>query len=158
MPPRSYGPGAGNASDRRRETTIFGHIIEVVIRPAAANPPTKEAVSLCATNGLIDTGASDVCIDYRLAEQLALPEIDVKNVGIVGATVPASVRLGVLEVPSLGFTEIMPLYAFKVRHSTHEVILGRSFLRRYIVTFDGPQGIMIFNEPLETYDEDLADG
>ena len=158
MPPWSYGPGGGSASDRRRETTIFGHIIEVVVRPASTGAPTRGATPFCATNGLIDTGASDVCIDYRLAEQLGLPEIDVQNVGIVGATVPASVRLGLIEIPRLGFREIMPLYAFKVRHSTHEVILGRSFLRNYIVTFDGPQGMMIFSEPLTSYDEDPADG
>ena len=106
-----------------------------------------EAGPLCETRGLIDTGASDVCIDYRLAEQLGLRRIDQQDVGVVGGTVPATIYLGVLEIPALGFRQLMPLYALRVRRPTHEVLLGRSFLQHFIVTFDGPNGTFHFATP-----------
>lgn len=99
------------------------------------------------TRGLIDTGASDVCIDYRIAQQLGLRQIDQQDVGIVGATVPAAIYSGVLAVPDLSFSDRLPLYALKVRRPTHEVLLGRSFLRSFIVTFNGPLGTFHFASP-----------
>lgn len=69
----------------------------------------------------------------------------------------ASVRMGRLEVPQLGFSEIMPLYAFRMRHPTHEAILGRSFLQNYIVTFHGPQGVMTFANPSGVMEEATPD-
>lgn len=113
------------------------------------------------SKGLIDTGASDVCIDYRLAERLGLKVIDQTTVGVVGATVPAKIYLGRVVIPELGFDRMMRLYALKVRHATHEILLGRSFLQNYIVTFNGPAGMFTFSKPEDfqvhsTIEDDFA--
>ena len=147
MGPVTFGPTAGSEDDRRRETAIFGHILQVVIDrvvPKAANEPAEEPV---ITNGLIDTGASDVCIDYRLAMQLGLKAVNQSTVNVVGGSTLATIYMGRLKVPEIGFDRIMPLYALKVRHPTPEVLLGRSFLQNYIVTFDGPAGMFHFVTP-----------
>lgn len=102
--------------------------------------------------GLIDTEASDVCIDYRMAEELGLKRVDQRMVGIVGASVQATVYMGVVEIPELSFSEVMPLYALKVSRPTHDVLLGRSFLQNFIVTFDGPTGLFHFSRPIVSYE------
>lgn len=96
------------------------------------------------TRGLIDTGASDVCIDYRIAIALGLKVIDQSLVGVVGTSTLATIYLGRLLIPEIGFDRVMPLYALKVRQPTHEVLIGRSVLQNYIVTFDGPAGMFHF--------------
>ncbi len=152
MTRRLFGPSAPGAKERSFEVKVFGHNLEVLVKPLLpVGAPKDSERNVVLANGLVDTGATDVCIDYRLADILGLPEIDVKDVGIPGSSVKASVRMGVLDVPALSFSEPMPLYAFKMRHSTHEIILGRSFLCKYIVTFHGPQGIMTFTDPAPNY-------
>ncbi len=123
---------------------IFGHILPVHIAGFGPSPPTASLPALVETQGLIDTGASDVCIDYRIALQLGLREIDQATVGVVGGSTMAKIYLGRLIVPDVGFDRVCPLYALKVRHATHEVLLGRSFLENYVVTFDGPAGTFTF--------------
>lgn len=142
----TFGPSAPDERERRRETAIFGHLLKVVVDRVSPTTLAQIAPSQVATVGLIDTGASDVCIDYRLAIQLGLKVVDQTNVGVVGGTTLATVYLGRLIVPEVEFDQVMPLYALKVRHPTHEVLLGRSFLQNYIVTFDGPAGTFTFSK------------
>lgn len=125
----------------------MGHLLEVGIQRVGPPRASGEFETEIISTGLIDTGASDVCIDYRLAERLGLKVIDQTMVGVVGATVPAKIYLGRVVIPQLGFDRMMRLYALKVRHATHEILLGRSFLQNYIVTFDGPAGIFTFAKP-----------
>jgi len=148
---KSFGPASPTNGARRAEATGLGHIISVIIKPAGAAKPSATA-TLIRAGGLIDTGASDVCIDYRVAVALGLDEIDQQTVGVVGASVPATVYMGILEIPELGFSEIMPLFALKVRRPTHDVLLGRSLLEHFIVTFDGPSGLFHFSRPIVSYD------
>ena len=161
MPPFTFGPPAANENDRRREVAILGHLLEVGIQ--RVGPPRSEASyeTEIVSKGLIDTGASDVCIDYRLAERLGLKVIDQTMVGVVGYTTPAKIYLGRLVIPQLGFDRKMRLYALKVRHATHEILLGRSFLQNYVVTFDGPAGMYTFSRPQDfqthsTIEDDFA--
>ncbi len=144
MAPKVFGPTAANENERRREMAIFGHILDV--RVAGFGPPvgTSSSPDVVETRGLIDTGASDICIDYRLAIHLGLREINQATVGVVGGTTMAKIYLGRLIVPEVGFDRVCPLYALKVSHPTHDVLLGRSFLENYIVTFDGPAGTFAF--------------
>ena len=79
-------------------------------------------------------------------------EIAEQNVGVVGATALATVHTGIVEIPELGFSQVMPLFALKVRRPTHDVLLGRSLLQNFIVTFDGPTGLFHFSTPVVSYD------
>lgn len=65
--------------------------------------------------------------------------------------------LGVLEVPALSFKKLMPLYALKVGRASYNVILGRSFLADYIVTFDGPNGCFHFSNPAAPHEPEVFD-
>lgn len=83
------------------------------------------------------------------------------TVGVVGFTALAAIYMGRLQVPEIGFDRIMPLYALKLKHPTHEVLLGRSFLQSYVVTFDGPNGMFHFagpapHTPLSAIEDDFA--
>lgn len=131
---------------------IFGHILPVHIAAFGASSKTSSMPALVETNGLIDTGASDVCIDYRIALELGLREIDQATVGVVGGSTLAKIYLGRLTVPDVGFDRVCPLYALRVRHPTHDVLLGRSFLENYIVTFDGPAGTFTFATRSDFYE------
>lgn len=123
---------------------IFGHILDVRIAGFGASTTSPSSPDIVETRGLIDTGASDICIDYRVALRLGLREINQATVGVVGGTTMARIYLGRLIVPQVGFDRVCPLYALKVSHPTHDVLLGRSFLENYIVTFDGPAGTFSF--------------
>ena len=155
--PRLFGPSAQGIAEQAHEATIFGHFMPVVVRPLPSEGSTPSGL-MAACNGLVDTGASDICIDVRLADALGLPVIDQAEVGVVGGRVPASIRVGRLEVPDVGFSHAVRLFALRMRRATHDVILGRAFLQRYIVTFDGPRGTMLFSEPSTGMDEDPLDG
>lgn len=141
----TFGPATANENERRRQTAIFGHFLDVRIDGYGAAGPTATEIGPIDVPGLLDTGASDVCIDYRIAIALGLTLINQTNVGVVGGSTLASIYLGRLIVPSVGFDRVMPLYALKVRQPTHQVLLGRSFLQNYIVTFDGPAGMLHFD-------------
>lgn len=150
MTGRSFGPGGISAYDRSAELAALGPLIDIVIRPPALpfRQPQPHARQFIRARGLIDTGATDVCIDISMAAELGLTPTGREQVGVAGgASMMAEVFAGCLEVPELGFSEVVPLYALKTRRPTHDVLLGRSFLRNFIVTFDGPQGVFHFYKP-----------
>jgi predicted aspartyl protease len=109
-------------------------------------PPDEQAPAFHATRALIDTGASGVCIDYRIAHALRLREVDQCTITVVGSSIPAAIFMADLEVPALGYHRTIPLIASKVGRINYNVLLGRSFLSDYIVTFDGPAGCFHFVE------------
>lgn len=150
----SAGPVGPSAYDRSHELAAVGPILDVVIRAprlggAALEPaPGLVARDALAARGLIDTGATDVCISVRMAVELGLERTGQENVGVAGGgMVVSEIYAGILEVPQLQFSEIVPLYTLRMRHASHEVLLGRSFLRNFIVTFDGPEGMFHFYRP-----------
>lgn len=140
----SFGPAAANENERRREAAILGHFLTVFIDGFGPTQPGRTVDGPIEARGLIDTGASDICIDYRLALELGLRAVDQVNVGVVGGSAMATVYLGRVVIPEIDFDQVMPVYAMKVRHATHEVLVGRSLLQNYIVTFDGPAGTFHF--------------
>jgi predicted aspartyl protease len=154
---QTFGPAAPDAESRRVELQLGGHLIEVIIHRPEGEPADINAVPFFETGALIDTGASDVCIDFRIAHDLNLRQIDQRTVGTLGGSIPAAVYVGVLEVPALGFKKVMPLYAFRVRRVSFSVVLGRTFLSNYIVTFNGPEGYCVFADPPWVYSPPIED-
>jgi hypothetical protein len=144
---QTFGPAAPDAEGRKVQLTLGGHLIEVIVHRPDGEPAEPTDLQFWETGALIDTGASHVCIDFRIALDLKLRQIDQGMVGTMGGSVPASIHLGVLEVPALRFKRLMPLYAFRVRRVNFSVLLGRSFLADYIVTFNGPEGYCHFADP-----------
>ena len=108
-------------------------------RPQSKKRPALPDMRLPA---LVDTGALDSCIDSDLAARLGLPIADrIEIAGVLGVG-EVNVHLAQIYVPDLALT----LYGqFAGVHLTagglsHSAILGRSFLRRYVMTYDGPIG------------------
>ncbi len=93
---------------------------------------------------MIDTGASDVCIDYRIAHALSLRQIDSQTIGTVGGPVHAAVYLAIVHVPVLNYREPMRVYAPKLERAAYSALLGRTFLAEFLMTYDGEEGVCHF--------------
>ena len=145
MTQRTYGSGRS----QRSELAKTGPIIDVTLR----GEDSQFAGIMC--RGLIDTGATAVCIDQRIAERANLRYFNDTNLGVVGGPdIPAKMYGGYVIVPELKFEHVMPIFAVRMRHQEHNVLLGRSFLQHFVVTFNGPEGMFHFWRPEEDSPED----
>jgi hypothetical protein len=93
-------------------------------------------------SALVDTGASISCIDDELAKNLNLPQIDeLPFAGCLGTQV-AKIYLAQIYIPSLDFT-IYGRFAgvhLKAGGQLHRTLLGRSFLHRFEMYYNGKTG------------------
>ncbi|MFI4975635.1 MAG: aspartyl protease family protein [Caulobacterales bacterium] len=149
---QSFGPATPDAASRRREVEIFGHILDVRISAAPGLPHREGAPDHVKIRGLIDTGSSDVCIDVAVAEEAGLRYMYSTTVGAIGDRRPASVYLGVLDIPKIGYRKLLNLYAVKMKRPTHDALIGRIVLADYFVTFEGPRGTFLFIKADEAYE------
>lgn len=139
MPVPTFGPAGPN---RSTELAVLGPVIDIEI--CGANTVGAGIMA----RGLIDTGASGICLDEKIATRLGLIKIDEKELRVVGGgAFMSAVYMGLIRVPLLEFSEIMPVCAVPMRNDSHEVLLGRSFLKNFIVTFNGPEGMFHFSHP-----------
>jgi predicted aspartyl protease len=88
---------------------------------------------------LIDTGASDSCIDEQLAQQLGLMPVDRRQVGGVAGQQLHYVYLAHLTVPNLGMQTLGPFIGVNLG-GVHKVIMGRDFLTHTILIYNGEEG------------------
>jgi predicted aspartyl protease len=89
--------------------------------------------------GIIDTGASDICIDKPIPVRLGLTAINLKTMIVAdGSEVEATVFAGELCIPELDFRDWVELHGMAMKSETTRVLLGRSFLAPYHVTYSGP--------------------
>ena len=93
-------------------------------------------------NALVDTGATESCIDSMLAAQLNLPVVDRRFIAGVHGRQEINIHLAQVHVPALNFT----LYgAFAGVHlaaggQPHQALIGRTFLRHYTMVYEGKTG------------------
>jgi hypothetical protein len=108
-------------------------------RSAAGSLPDLEQKGVRA---LIDTGAGGDCIDDDLASALGLPITDEGEISGVGGRHRAFIYTARLYVPALDKLLFQPFTGVKLRQGDqwHQVILGRSFLRPYKLTYEGGSG------------------
>ena len=107
--------------------------------PATSSPPVA---GLKGVHALVDTGATESCIDNLLAVQLNLPVVDRRAIAGVGGQHMVNVYLAQIHVPSLPFT-IYGAFAgvdLKAGGQMHSALIGRTFLRHYRMTYDGISG------------------
>ena len=131
------------------DVTIHGHILSVIIHREPGAAPEEGVRQFYETGALIDTGASDICVDYRIAQALKLRQVDQRTIGTAGGSVEVAVYNGVFEVPLLGFKRSMRLFAPRIDRVNYSVLIGRSLLKDYIVNFNGPTGEVHFIHPRE---------
>jgi hypothetical protein len=132
----------------------FGPRIWVNIGFDAAYRPTQNAApkaNITNVEALVDTGAQESCIDDLLAAEIGLQIIDQRTVVGVGAEggIPVNVHLAQIHIPVLRFTEYgafaaVPLIASGFRY---KAVIGRTFLRHMVMSYDGTTGAVRINRP-----------
>jgi hypothetical protein len=110
--------------------------------PASKAPPTPGAKDVGA---LVDTGASQCCIDATLAMQLRLPIIDQVKVGGVHGSGMMNVHVAQVYIPSLNCLIYGNFIAADLKGAgqPHHAIIGRDFLRGFKMTYDGRTGDVV---------------
>jgi predicted aspartyl protease len=104
--------------------------------------PTPPVPGIAGIHALVDTGATESCIDSQLAAQLNLPIVDRRKVSGVHGAEDVNVHLAQVYIPSLRFT----IYgAFCGVHlaaggQAHRALIGRSFLQGFTMTYEGRTG------------------
>lgn len=115
----------------------FGPSLEVVVSPFV--DPVQRPTEGHTTHALVDTGATQSCIDIQMAESLGLPVVDyVMIAGATGASrhplFAANVAIPSLEIFQFGAFAGVDLTAGE---QPHRVLLGRTFLQSTIMIYDG---------------------
>lgn len=109
--------------------------------------------------GIVDTGASVICLDRRIPMLLGLDATNRKPMQMAdGTTVQATGYAARLIIPALGFDDEFEVFGVPMDLPSSRVLIGRSFLRRYNVNYNGPAERFEFHEIVSTPPEDLPDG
>lgn len=131
------------------EVWVSGPIIDILLR---GNMPGAPALQL---QGIVDTGASVICLDRRVALRLGLTSISKKAMEVAdGSVVEAIVYMADLTVPALDFRDWVEIYALPMERPSTRVLLGRSFLKGYHVTYSGPNETLHYHKVIAPPPED----
>lgn len=106
-------------------------------------------LAMKGVHALIDTGAGVNSIDDALAKSLSLPETEEGEMSGFHGKAPATFYLARLYIPDLNRLLFERFAGAKLEEGeqTHRVILGRSFLRPYRMTYDAISGAVEIVEP-----------
>ncbi|HSY17645.1 MAG TPA: hypothetical protein VK815_04885 [Candidatus Acidoferrales bacterium] len=141
-------PGGASAKDLLVSygPTIFVDIgFDPNFKLGQPNPPVPGITGIRA---LVDSGATESCIDSVLAAQLNLPIIDRRTFSGIGGKHEVNIHLAQVRFPSLNFT----LYgAFAGVHleaggQWHKALIGRTFLQHYTMTYEGRTGVVTLSQ------------
>ena len=103
---------------------------------------TPPEPGVTGVNALVDTGASESCIDSVLAAQLKLPTVDRRDLAGAHGAEKVNIHLAQIIVPSLRFT-IYGTFAgvhLKAGGMAHQALIGRTFLRNVTMVYEGLTG------------------
>ena len=108
-------------------------------RPGAGARPN---LPLDRYPALVDTGATQSCIDAELAANLNLMPAGRRQAAGAGGTFDASAYMAHIYIPELRFTIAGPLAGVHLQASgvPYYALLGRTFLRHFNMHYDGRTG------------------
>jgi len=113
----------------------------------AKAPPVPSVIGVHA---LVDTGATESCIDALLAAQLNLPIVDQRQVSGIGGQHVVNMHMAQVFAPYLNFWQY-GLFAgvnLAAGGQQHRALIGRTFLRFFTMIYEGRNGtVTITNEP-----------
>lgn len=107
---------------------------------AGAQAPPKAGIELM--HALVDTGATESCIDNLLAAALKLPIVDRRSVSGSAGRHVANVYLAQVHIPTLRYT-IYGAFAgvdLAAGGQPHSALIGRTFLRGFTMVYEGRTG------------------
>jgi predicted aspartyl protease len=131
--------------------SLYTHIgFDPDFDPAAvsAQPPKIPATPFLA---LVDTGATESCIDSMLAMRLNLPVIDRRRVSGIQGAGEVNVHLAQVHLPALAFTLYGPFCAVDLiaGGQAHHALIGRTFLQHFTMVYEGRTGtVTLSNDPI----------
>ena len=99
---------------------------------------------------LVDTGAGESCIDSLLAAQLNLPIVDRRMIAGAHGAREVNMHMAQVHVPSLSYTIYGEFAAVDLRTGGQSIdaLIGRTFLRRFKMTYNGETGDVEIVGPL----------
>src|ERR1035438_6542976 len=109
---------------------------------SGSKPGPPPVAGITKIRALVDTGASECCIDTLLATQLNLPIIDKRTIAGAGGAQQVNVYLAQVYIPSLLWT-ITGSFAgvhLAAGGQPHQALLGRTFLQYHTLIYSGPAG------------------
>jgi predicted aspartyl protease len=94
------------------------------------------------SHALVDTGATESCIDSKVATALALPMVDRRPISGIGGAKLADICLAQIFVPSLAITIYGPFAVVELAAGgqLHAALIGRTFLRHFKMVYEGTTG------------------
>lgn len=98
---------------------------------------------------LIDTGASDSCVDSDLARDLSLPIANRKDIAGLHASAMSNVHLAQLYIPGLNLVIDGQFFGARLASGGHQhlAIIGRDILRHLSMAYDGTTGSVTLESP-----------
>lgn len=98
---------------------------------------------------LVDTGATECCIDTALAVSLGLPVIERGEVAGVSGRMEVDHHLAQIYVPELDFAVGGRFAGVELVAGglPYRALVGRTFLRYHHLTYDGPSGGVTISRP-----------
>lgn len=133
-------PGGATGSEL---LAAYGPTIKVDIGfDPALKQGTIPVAGLKGIDALIDTGASESCIDSLLASQLNLPIVDRQTVSGSAGAHQVNMHLAEVYFPALNFVLAGKFAAVDLAAGgqPHKALIGRSFLMHYTMTYEGKTG------------------
>jgi hypothetical protein len=110
---------------------------------------TIPVAAVTDVHALVDSGASESCIDALFASQLGLPIVDRRPISGVGGQHVVNMHLAQIHVEPLAFT-IWGIFAgvnLAAGGQPHQALIGRTFLRHFTMIYEGRTGnVVIHNE------------
>lgn len=99
---------------------------------------------------LVDTGATECCIDTALAVSLGLPVIERGEVAGVSGRMTVDHHLAQIYVPELDFVVVGRFAGVELLAGglPYRALVGRTFLRHHHLTYDGPRGGVTISRPM----------
>ena len=111
-------------------------LVDIGFDPAhdpSNKPGGVPAPGITGVNALVDTGATECCIDSLLAAHLNLPIVNKRQIAGIGGSHTVNVYLAQVHVPALRVT-MNGAFAgvdLKACGQIHSALIGRTFLRHF---------------------------
>jgi predicted aspartyl protease len=117
--------------------------------PAAGQTGPIPVPGITGIEALVDTGATESCIDSVLAAQLNLPIVDKRTVSGVHGSQEVNMHLAQVRIPALDIT-IYGSFAgvhLAAGGQPHKALIGRTFLHGLTMVYEGATGTVTISRP-----------